>query len=283
MNRARAIDWAFVRRATWWIVPLGFFALTIVVIYKYVLSPKWLGLDASLYTAATGAWLSGLNPWDVSQDGVYFAAPPPSLLPYVAFVWMPAGLVSLVVVAISVGLAVLTIRTLRLPFWWLAFPPLVDGVLVGNANVAVLALLVLASGRLAPLAVFLKIYALIPMIGERRWRQVGITVALLAASLLVLPWGSWFAQLDRINTNLELTSATTSVFGQPVLMAIGVVALLSLGAPSCGLARRPVALAKHAATLRGDLGSGTHPVPGIGVVLPDSRGMARRDLRACSP
>lgn len=233
-DRIRSIDWVFVRSATWWLVPVGFFGLTAVVILKYVLTPNWLGFDASLYASATAAWTQGGNPWMVSQNGVFYAAPPPSLLPYLPFFWMPAGVVSLIWVAGSFALALVAIRALELPWWWMAFPPLVDGILVGNANVAVLALLVVPSGRLAPLAAFLKVYALVPMVGERRWRDIAVTVALLGATVILLPWGTWFAEQDAISGNLGRVSATTSVFGQPILMAIAAIALLSLGLRRAG-------------------------------------------------
>lgn len=233
-DRVRSIDWLFIRTSMWWLIPIGFFGLSAVVVLKYVLSPLLLGLDASLYSAAAATWINGGNPWMISQHGVFYAAPPPSLLPYLPFAWMPAGLVSLIWVVGSFALGFLAIRTLRLPWWWMAFPPLVDGILVGNANVAVLALLVAPASRLGPLAAFLKIYALVPMIGERRWRDLAVTAALLAATAIILPWSSWFAQLDFIGANLERTSSTTSVFGHPILMAIAAIALLSLGLRRAG-------------------------------------------------
>lgn len=234
MRRLRAIDLDYVRRRTWWLVPLAFLGVSAAVVYKYILTPMWLGFDASLYASAAAAWIEGGNPWMVQQDGIYYAAPPPSLLPYVPFVWMPAGLVSLVWVIGSAALALMSIRALRLPMWWVTFPPIVDGVLVGNANIAVLASLVLVSGRLAPLSIFLKVYAVLPLLGERRWRATAITAVLIVATAIVLPWGLWLAQLETINSNLEQVSATTSVYGQPLLMLIATVALLSLGLRRAG-------------------------------------------------
>jgi hypothetical protein len=90
------------------------------------------------------------------------------------------------------------------------------------------------------LAPFLKIYALIPMLGERRWRQVAVSALLLATSLFILPWGQWFAGLPVITTHLINTSATTSIFGQPVLMVIAVIALLSLGLRRAGWLAVPI-------------------------------------------
>jgi hypothetical protein len=234
LGRLDRIDWSFVRRGTSWVVPAAFFGLSVVVILKYVYTPVWVGIDASLYAAASAAWLQGSDPWAVNQAGIYYAAPPPTLLPFVPFAWMPPLVVSLIWIVGSFVLAGAAIRALKLPLWWMAFPPIVDGALVGNPDVAVLALLVAGGGRLGFLAPFLKIYAIIPMLGERRWRQAGLSGVLLGASLLVLPWKEWLAQLPQITTHLINTSATTSVFGQPVLMAIAVITLLSLGLRRAG-------------------------------------------------
>jgi hypothetical protein len=208
--------------------------MTVAVVWKFVSTPEWIGIDASLYAAASAAWVNGSDPWAVTLVGVYYSAPPPTLLAFLPFIWMPPLAVSGLWVVGSFALGLLAIRSLKLPIWWIAFPPLVDGMLAGNPDVAVLALLVIAGGRLGALAPFFKIYALVPMIGERRWRQVGLTAALLLATLFVLPWGVWFAELPVITKHLADTSRTTSVYGRPILMAIAAVALLALGTRRAG-------------------------------------------------
>jgi hypothetical protein len=234
VTAAASIDWAFIRRATWWLVPLGFFGLDLVVLAKYVEHPVLIGFDASLYAEASRAWLHGQDPWQVSQQGIYYAAPPPTLVPFIPFAFLPGFATSVIWIVGSIALAAMAIRALGLPWWWLAFPPIVDSVLVGNPDVAVLAALVIAGGRLDVVAPFLKIYALVPMVGERRWRSVVICVVALAASLLVLPWERWIAQLPTITSNLAETSETTSVYGQPLLMAMAIVVLLALGLRRAG-------------------------------------------------
>jgi hypothetical protein len=236
LARSLAIEWAFVRRWTAWLVPAGFVVMTIEVISKYVQTPAWLGFDARLYAAATAAWVGGSNPWAVNDLGIYFAAPPPTLLAFLPFNWMPPAVVSLLWVLGSLAFAGLAIRSLRLPVWWMLFPPLVDAILVGNPDAVLVPLLVVAGGRLGVFAPFFKIYALIPMIGMQLWRQVGVACALLAATALVLPWATWFAEFPVITANLASTAArqTTSVFGSPILMAIAVVALLALGLRRAG-------------------------------------------------
>jgi hypothetical protein len=228
------IDWPFLRRWTARLVPLGFFLMSAAVVWKFVSTPEWIGIDASLYTAASAAWVGGSDPWAVTLVGVFYSAPPPTLLAFVPFIWMPPLAVSLLWIVGSFVLGWLAIRSLKLPIWWLAFPPLLDGVLAGNPDVAVLALLVVAGGRLGALAPFFKIYAVVPMIGERRWRQVGLTAALMLSTAFVLPWGAWFAELPAITKHLADTSRTTSVYGRPILMAIAALALLALGTRRAG-------------------------------------------------
>ena len=239
-RRVDRIDWSFVRRKTMWVVPAAFLGLSTVVVLKYVYTPVWLGIDASLYAAASAAWIQGADPWAVNQAGIYYAAPPPTLLAFLPFAWLPSLLVSLVWIVGSFILAWVAVRALKLPLWWMAFPPIVDAALVGNPDVAVVALLVVAGGRLGPLAPFLKIYAIIPMLGERRWRQLALTSVLLGATWFVLPWDRWLAQLPVITTHLINTSATTSVFGQPALMVIAGIALLSLGLRRAGWLAVPI-------------------------------------------
>lgn len=194
-----------------------------------VLQPELLGFDARLYSAAARAWLQGADPWLVSSHGVYFAGPPPSLLPYVPFVDLPDAAISAIWIVGTLVLAVLALRALRAPAWWLIWWPILDGCIVGNSNIAVLALLVVLGGRLSALAPIAKIYSLAPLVGDRRWRAILASCVLLAISLPILPWGLYLADLGTSVENLRITSATTSVYGQPVLMVVGVIALLLLG------------------------------------------------------
>ncbi len=137
-------------------------------------------------------------------------------------------------------LAWLAVRALGLPIWWVAFPPIVDAALVGNPDVAVLAFLVCAGGRLGPVAPFLKIYALIPMLGERRWRQVAISCGLLAASLLVLPWGLWWSQTAGHHRPPHLGLGEHVGLRSADPHGDRVVALLSLGLRRAGWLAVPI-------------------------------------------
>ena len=200
----------------------------------FAVRPASLGFDARLYAKAADAWLSGGDPWAVSDRFWHFAAPPPTLLLFAPFARLPEELTAAIWMIGSIVLAAAAVRRLGLPGWWVLFPGIVDSVLVANPNAVVLALLVLAGGRLAPLAVTLKVYAVVPLVAERRWKPLAAAGGLLAATVPLLPWGLWWAQLPRITSTLATQAETTSVFGSPVLMALGVVALLSLGLRQAG-------------------------------------------------
>jgi len=221
-------------------LPLLFAIVTGFRLTIYVVVPANAGIDARVYTAAAEAWLTGGDPWTATVDGVVFAAPPTSLLPFIPFIGLDPRITAFVWMVGCFVVAAFAIRALRLPLWWLAFPPIADGIMVASLDIAVLGLLVIAHGRLGALAPLLKIYALIPMVGERRWRDLLFAAALLGASLLVLPWGEWFARLPEISANLAGTAGTTSVYGSPVLMAVGAVALAALGLRRAGWLAVPV-------------------------------------------
>jgi hypothetical protein len=234
------VRWSYVRRMTAWLVPSVFAALTIVVVVKYLRTPEWTGIDARLYAAAARAMLEGRDPWAVSDSGVYFAAPPPTLLAFVPFAFLAPGVTTIIWIGGSAILGLLAVRALRLPLWWLFFPPIVDGVIAGNPDVAVLALLVVANGRWSAIAPFLKIYAIVPLLGERRWATLAVSLGALALTAPLLPWATWFRQFGAIADHLTQTSATTSVWGQPVLMVVAAVALLALGIRRAGWLAVPV-------------------------------------------
>jgi len=221
-------------------LPVLFAVVTGFRLTIYVVIPANAGIDARVYTAAAAAFVAGGDPWTASADGVLFAAPPTSFVPFIPFVGIDPRVTAAAWMVGCVIVAIAALRALGLPLWWIAFPPLADGIMVGSLDVMVLGLLVISSGRLGALAPLLKIYAFVPMLGERRWRDVLVAAGLLGASLLILPWAEWFSRLPEITENLARTSATTSVFGSPHLMLVGVVALAALGLPRAGWLAVPV-------------------------------------------
>jgi hypothetical protein len=90
-------------------------------------------------------------------------------------------------VAAQAGAAVYVIRRLHLTWWWLLFPPVAVGVAAGNPSLLILALLLAPPTILKALAPFVKVYALLPLLGERRWRPIAVAAVIGSASFLVAP------------------------------------------------------------------------------------------------
>ena len=104
-------------------------------VWRDVVYPHHVGLDARIYIDASRVWLAGGDPWQaILGFGIPFWAPPPSLLVMAPFTLLPTAIGGLLVVALSALLAVAAIRSLRLPLWWLLWAPVLDGILVGAST-----------------------------------------------------------------------------------------------------------------------------------------------------
>ena len=162
-------------------------------------------IDLRIYRAAAERALSGGDPWSVGVNGLSFAAPPPSLLPYLPAALLPEP-VALVLYGVLAALAALAVlRALHLPLWWLLFPPLSDSLIVLSADVMVIALLV-ALPRASSLAVVLKVYGAVPLLLAARWRALALGLGLC---LLSVPWWQdFYAARDSIAASLQ-----TQAFG----------------------------------------------------------------------
>ena len=126
------------------------------------------GFDAELYLAATRAWLAGADPW-ITIESQRFAAPPPTLIPLAPIAILPETVGIALLIVLAVAGAVATIRLLRLPWWWILFPPFLDAAWNGNPQNLLVPLILVGAG---PIAAFLKIYALVPIALTLRWRAL---------------------------------------------------------------------------------------------------------------
>jgi hypothetical protein len=194
----------------------------------FLLNPAGLGSHANIYTAAAAAWLAGADPWSVGPPDAVFAGPPPMLIPFVPFIPLPTDVTRLSWFAIDAVLAVVVTRRLRLPAYWIAFPPLFGAIVLGHIEVLILALIVLP-GPLAGLAVAIKPYAAFPLLAQRRWSAFLVAGGFVALTLPFLPWSRFLSEFGAISATLTRQSYGDSVFGQPVLMVIAGLALASLG------------------------------------------------------
>jgi hypothetical protein len=193
-----------------------------------IAEPGIVGSHAVLYTDAAAAWLAGGNPWSVGPPSVVFAGPPTMLVPFVPFVFVPT-LVTRLVWVVGMGiLAVWAIRRLGMPGYWIGFAPVFENIILGHPELLVLALLVVG-GAVSGLAALMKPYAGFALLAERRWSALALAAIAGLASLLVLPWARFIVELPMIGANLARQGRGGSVFGDPVMMVVAVVALASLG------------------------------------------------------
>jgi hypothetical protein len=209
------------------VLPVVFGVLILRHAIVSVLDPSSLGWHATFYTDAAAAWLAGQDPWRTGPPGIIFAGPPTMLLAFAPWVELPAGITRFIWVVGSAVLAVDVLRRLRLPMYFLAFPPLFEAISIGHPEVLVL-WLVVATGRMSGLAAFIKPYAIFALIAERRLAALVVLAAAVVATIPILPWARFIAELTMIQQTLAIQANGDSVFGMP-LMVVGAVALASLG------------------------------------------------------
>jgi hypothetical protein len=120
-----------------------------------------------------------------------------------------------------------TVRLLKLPWWWLFFPPFLDAAFNGNPQAVLVPLILVGAG---PVAVFLKIYSLVPMILGLRWRAVLVTGGALVLTAPILPWASYLAHARELGESLvRQTDGGMSATMLPWLIPIGVLLLVLCG------------------------------------------------------
>ncbi|MEX1173131.1 MAG: hypothetical protein WEG56_11030 [Chloroflexota bacterium] len=195
------------------------------------------GWDAPVYTEAARAWLEGGNPWAAHGYAFPFAGPPPSLLPFVPFIVLPAGATSAAWVGIAAASAVYALRRLQLPLWWLLFPPVSLGIMAGSSALLVTALLVRGGVLADGAAVLTRVYAAIPLVLRRRWRSLIVAAGMLAVTLPM--WPQWLAERERwaaAFAGVEGLSATSV----PLLIPFALVGLAVMGSERAAWLAVPV-------------------------------------------
>jgi hypothetical protein len=210
------------------LVPVVFAAVSAEFLIEAIIEPRSIGSHASIYTAAARAWLNGGDPWSVGPRAAVFAGPPPMLLPFVPFTALPLDVTRLVWVVGSAVLAVMVIRRLRLPAYWIAFPPIAQVIHLGHPEVLLLALIVLG-GPLGGLAPLVKPYFGPALLAERRWRAIALGMVVFVVTFPFLPWVAFVERLPEITATLARQSIGDSTFGQPIWMLVAILALASLG------------------------------------------------------
>jgi hypothetical protein len=227
-----SIDWKYLSRAAERLLPLLFIPLAAADVFAS-LGANWLGVDAHLYYRASAAWLAGSNPYDVfvlnlGREFHYVALPTATVLlaPFTAF---PESWFAGFFVAVQLVAAAYVVKRLSLPWWWLVFPPLVKGILTGNPSPLIIALLIAAHPAAKAIAALVKVYAVVPLLGERQWRAILLSAVAGALTVIVAPrlWAEFIVgsggRTDRLLTE---STGGYSAFGNPVLMVGAAAALL---------------------------------------------------------
>ena len=185
-----------------------------------------IGFDGRLYLAATRAWLAGGDPW-LLLEGQRFAAPPPTLMPLAPIALLPESLGVAIMVLLALGGVIATIRVLRLPWWWLLFPPFLEGAWNGNLQTLLVPLILVGAG---PIAAFLKLYALVPIVLTLRWRAFVVTGVALIATAPFLPWAAYIGRFGELSQVLaDQSDGGLSATALPWLIPIGILALIVSG------------------------------------------------------
>lgn len=162
-------------------------------------------MDARIYYRGALAFMRSEDPWKTYVlDGdhpFHFAGLPSTVQLLAPFTVLPEGVFVALAIALSALAALVVVRSLRLPIWWLAFPPVVEGVSSGNPQILVLALLLAGGSVGTAVAAGLKVYAVIPPFIQGRWKPVATTGLLLLVSVLVSPglWGQYLAESGTIS------------------------------------------------------------------------------------
>ena len=184
-------------------------------------------IDLRLYLAGTAEWLRGGDPWSVHFATLHYAAAPPSLLPLVPFTVLPEQVAVTLITALAVVASFWTLRRLGLPWWWIAWPPLVDNLWNGNPQLFLIPLLLGPGAWLAPIV---KAYAVVPLLIQWRVRALAIAAVAGLVTLPILPWGLFVQHLSTTTTLLsEQSQGGMSAWFIPILVPFTVVALVVMG------------------------------------------------------
>ena len=199
-----------------------------------------LGQDIQIYYRAVQEWLAGGDPWSASvavnpHAIFHYAGSPATTVLLAPSALFSEGQFTALWLVLSALSAVAIVRWLKLPIWWLLFPPTVEALYSGNPQLVVLMLLLAGAGRSGvaadTIAVTLKVYAIVPLLAERRPRRIVYALGLTLATVVVAPflWTDYLTQFGTISARLERESAGGfSAFYHPVLLVPTAIAIILL-------------------------------------------------------
>lgn len=230
--------------------------------------------DLSVYLVAGDRFFHGQQPYLTSvianqADGFRLGLPflyPPFMLPvFAVLAQLPKGLVVAAWFSVSLASAIAALRWLGVRPRWIAilllWPPLLQGMAVGNVAIFIFGLFAAAPRApwTLPLMTVFKLQSAVPsiwLIRERHWNSLAIGLALVAvAALVTLPivgitiWLDWFHGLQLMQASQALY---TGLYGIAIphyvpyavfllIAGAGVVIATILGRGRDGLARLGIA------------------------------------------
>jgi len=199
-----------------------------------------LGQDIQIYYRAVQEWLAGGDPWSASvavnpHAIFHYAGSPATTVLLAPSALFSEGQFTALWLVLSAMSAVAIVGWLKLPIWWLLFPPTVEALYSGNPQLVVLMLLLAGAGRAGvaadTIAVALKVYAIVPLLAERPPRRIVYALGLTLATVVVAPWlwTEYLTQFGAISARLERESAGGfSAFYHPVLLVPTAIAIILL-------------------------------------------------------
>ena len=200
------------------------------IIGPAIVGPVDLGWDAVAYTRAARALLDGGNPWLAGIPNATYAAPPPSLIPFLPFAFAPEPVTQAAWVLLAAGSALYIFRRLHLPLWWFLFPPALLAIVAGSSALPLVALLVRGGVLAEAGAVVGRAYSAVPLVVLGRWRPLVLAALALGATAPFLGWDIYLRDLPRIMTQLAAQSGGgVSATAVPWLVPVAVLGLVLLG------------------------------------------------------
>jgi hypothetical protein len=220
----RPVDWATVLDRAGTGVVISWFAFYAMAFVAFNLQhPSALFTDATLYWKATAHWLAGDDPWTFVYADLHFAAPPPALLLNLPLQPFGAGIATAFwPIADAIGAAGIVYR-FKLTWWWVLFPPFIEGTLAGSPDIALAALVLVGGGWLTVAA---KPYAAPSVIAARRWRSIVAAAILILATSPLLPWAQFVSDWPVVSGTLVTLERGLSAWGSPILLGSACIALL---------------------------------------------------------
>ena len=217
-----------------------FAGITLLRIARFVGDKVPLGQDIRIYYRGVAQWLHGGDPWAAqvmvnSHTAFNYAGSPATTVLLAPSALFSESQFTVLWLGLSALSALAIVHWLRLPPWWLLFPPTAEALYSGNPQLVVLMLLLATAGRRGvvadSIAVTLKVYAVIPLLLERKLRGVALALGLTILTFVVAPslWIRYLNEFGKISANLAQQSDDGySAFYYPLLLVPTAIAIVLL-------------------------------------------------------